>query len=153
MAASMNLPWWREAQVLAQPWRDPTPIPGDLQDLITTQQLTLSPAATIHWRPLLNCKITTSTPEPQTSPPLSSSNLGASQPGRFSWRNKTVVFLRPPITFHQNTLHHAEQLAMKVLPSEAMLSAYTIASRSSPVQLLLSHRTHRHQEPDVAAAF
>ncbi|PMD21547.1 hypothetical protein NA56DRAFT_645382 [Hyaloscypha hepaticicola] len=35
-----------------------------------------------------------------------------------------------PITFHQNTLHHAEQLAMKVLPSEAMLSAYTIASRS-----------------------
>jgi hypothetical protein len=37
------------------------------------------------------------------SSPLSRPNSGASQSGRFSWRNKTVVFLRPLSHFTRNT--------------------------------------------------
>jgi hypothetical protein len=80
------------------PRRNPTFVPGDLQDSITTRQ----PSPT-NWHTsmeftseLKNHYIHTGAANFTTPPPLQSQpNFGSSQSRCFSWRNKTVVFLRP----------------------------------------------------------
>jgi len=58
-------------------------------------------------------------------------------------RNETDVFLRPPITYTTERIHHTQQLDLKTSQREAMLSAYHDLHPFSP---LPSH-TFPHRFP------